>query len=218
MKEMKEEYKDFIGIYDNSVPIQLCNQFSENWEEAKKNQTIIDCTKENVTGLQDPQHSLSKKDETAYIGPLFSSMYPRPPVMQYFEHLKQCCLLYMKNYSIMFNGQIYNDIFKIHKVRKSEGYHSWHYERMDAAGLDRFLVYMTYLEAPEKGGETEFLHQSMRVTPVVGRTLIWPAGFTHMHRGNPPLEGEKMYVTGWFQTSKVDLEPPKGEIKNDFGL
>ena len=46
---MKEEYNDFVGIYDESVPIQMCNEFVENWEEAKKNETIIDMTKQNET-------------------------------------------------------------------------------------------------------------------------------------------------------------------------
>ena len=54
------------------------------------------------------------------------------------------------------------------------------------------------LESPKKGGETEFLYQSMRIEPEVGKLLIWPAGFTHKHRGNPPLEGQKTYMTGWF--------------------
>ena len=101
---------------------------------------------------------------------------------------------------------MYNDVFKIHKVRKTEGYHTWHYEKSSSQNLERFITYMTYLEVPEKGGETEFLHQSLRMKPVVGKTLLWPAGFTHMHRGNPPLVGEKMYITGWFHTSKINHE------------
>ena len=40
--KMKEEYKDFVGIYDESVPVELCNDFVNNYEEAKKNRTIID--------------------------------------------------------------------------------------------------------------------------------------------------------------------------------
>ena len=70
---------------------------------------------------------------------------------------------------------------------------------------------MTYLEVPKEGGETEFLHQSLRIKPIVGRTLIWPAGFTHMHRGNPPLDGEKMYITGWFNAAKIDINDVGGE-------
>ena len=60
------------------------------------------------------------------------------------------------------------------------------------------MAFMTYLQIPEEGGETEFLHQSLRIKPEIGTTLIWPAHFTHAHRGNPPLKGNKIYVTGWF--------------------
>ena len=202
---MKEEYKDFIGIYDESVPVELCNGFVEDWEEAKKNGTFIDLSKENETGYETPPPPLVRKDEVAFVAPLFSTIYPIPPVREYFDFLGECLEYYLTRYSINYGGIIYNDIFKIHKVRKSEGFHAWHYEKSDPNNSDRLLVYMTYLEVPEKGGETEFLHQSLRIEPIVGRTLIWPAGFTHMHRGNPPLDGEKMYIDGWFTSGRCIL-------------
>ena len=209
MKEekMKEEYKDFVGIYDESVPVDLCEGFVENWEKAKKNRTIIDLSKENEHTLTEKINPMQRKDEVIYVAPLSSTIYPRPPVSAYFECIQKCFECYVHRYSIMFEGNIFNDIFKIHKVGKSEGFHQWHYEKSGAEYLDRLMVYMTYLEAPKKGGETEFLHQSLRIEPIVGRTLIWPAGFTHMHRGNPPLDGEKMYITGWFNAGKVDKFP-----------
>jgi hypothetical protein len=49
----------------------------------------------------------------------------------------------------------------------------------------------------EEGGETEFLHQSIRAKPVKGRCVIWPAAFPYVHRGNPPLQGEKYIMTSW---------------------
>ena len=204
---MKEEYKEFVGIYDESVPVELCNGFVENYEEAKKNRTITDLKMENNgLGFTDTSNPLEKKDEAMFVMPLTSSIYPRPPVETYFQFLNQCFGLYLQRYSITFGAPLFNDIFKIHKVRKSEGFHSWHYERAAPAQIDRIMAYMTYLEVPEKGGETEFLHQSLRIDPVVGKTLIWPAGFTHMHRGLMPLEGEKMYITGWFHCGRVDFE------------
>ena len=63
---------------------------------------------------------------------------------------------------------------------------------------DRVLAWMFLLEAPEEGGETEFLYQSKRIPPEVGNVLMWPAYFTHLHRGNPPIKGHKLYATGWF--------------------
>ena len=198
------EYKDFIGIYDESVPVKLCEEFVNNWEEAQKNNTIIDLTKKNESGyVEKIENTNHRKDEIAKVTPLYSTIYPKPPVDAYFEFLEECVMLYLKKYSIYFDGPICNDVFKIHKVRKSEGFHAWHYEKADSAHLERLMVYMTYLEAPERGGETEFLHQSLRIDPIVGRTLIWPATYTHMHRGTPPLEGEKMYITGWLNSAKI---------------
>ena len=49
----------------------------------------------------------------------------------------------------------------------------------------------------EEGGELEFLYQSLRVKPKRGDLVVWPAGFTHLHRGNPPLKGEKYIIKGW---------------------
>jgi prolyl 4-hydroxylase len=205
---MKEEYKDFVGIYDESVPVDLCNEFVENYELAKKNRTIVDVKKENELNIPpDKIGGVFRKDESAFVAPILSTIYPIPPVKVYFEYLKKCFISYTEKYNFIFNGTIYNDVFKIHKVRKSEGYHVWHCEKDGAESLDRLMAYMTYLEVPKRGGETEFLHQSLRIDPVVGRTLIWPAGFTHVHRGNPPLDGEKMYITGWFNAAKVATYP-----------
>ena len=202
---MKEEYKDFVGIYDESVPVELCNEFVENFEEAKKNKTIVDLTKKNETGMLDSVPPYIRADEVVIVTPSSSTVYPIPPVYAYFDFLRKCYECYTKRYSIEFGHPLYNDFFKIHKVRKTEGYHRWHCEKSMPSTIERVLVYMTYLEAPKKGGETEFLHQSLRIDPVVGRTLIWPAGFTHKHRGNPPLDGEKMYITGWFSIPRVDF-------------
>ena len=82
--EMKEEYKDFVGIYDESVPVELCDEFVGNFEEAKKNRTIIDMTKENEIGYWNKPFPIVRKDEVALITPLTSTIYPVPPVNEYF--------------------------------------------------------------------------------------------------------------------------------------
>ena len=63
----------------------------------------------------------------------------------------------------------------------------------------RILATMMYLNDVDEGGETEFLYQSLRFKPKRGQFLIWPAGFTHVHRGNPPLSGEKYISTSWLE-------------------
>ena len=102
----------------------------------------------------------------------------------------------IKNY-IGINNFEYTSI-KIQKTLPSQGYHMWHVEK--GPGLDylrRALAFTIYLNDIEEGGETEFLYQSTRVKPKKGRIAIWPASFPYVHRGNPPLSGEKYIMTSW---------------------
>lgn len=85
----------------------------------------------------------------------------------------------------------------VQRTNPSEGYHIWHSEQQPNDS-SRFAVYTVYLNDVEEGGETEFLYQSKRVIPKKGRVSIFPASYTHTHRGNPPLKGSKYIITGWF--------------------
>ncbi|MGA1379858.1 MAG: 2OG-Fe(II) oxygenase, partial [Chitinophagaceae bacterium] len=60
----------------------------------------------------------------------------------------------------------------------------------------------SYEEETGWGGETEFLYQSARVEAAQGRLVLAPASYTHMHRGNPPLDGEKYILTSWLEFEK----------------
>ena len=57
---------------------------------------------------------------------------------------------------------------------------------------------MTYLNDVEDKGETEFVLQNLKVKAEKGKTLIWPADWTHTHRGIISPTQEKYIVTGWF--------------------
>ena len=84
------------------------------------------------------------------------------------------------------------------------GYHDWHYERAvaDCIQANRHLVFMTYLNDVDDGGETEFYYQKIKVKPQKGLTLIWPADWTYTHRGVVSPSQEKYIVTGWFNYFK----------------
>lgn len=89
--------------------------------------------------------------------------------------------------------------YKLQRTRPSEGYHVWHCENTSIAHKLRCLSWILYLNDIEEGGETEFLYLSKRVKPKAGRLVIFPAGFTHTHRGNPPLSETKYIATGWLE-------------------
>jgi len=48
-----------------------------------------------------------------------------------------------------------------------------------------------------RGGETYFSHYDINVKPKKGLTIIWPAEWTHAHRGNILLGESKYMLTGW---------------------
>ena len=60
------------------------------------------------------------------------------------------------------------------------------------------MYYKTNLNNIRRGGGTEFVYQRVIAKPRAGDLYIWPAGWTHMHRGvNAPKE-VKYILTGWF--------------------
>lgn len=81
------------------------------------------------------------------------------------------------------------------------GYPYWHCELyprdVHADTLHRHLLWTLYLNDGFAEGETEFLYQERKVVPRTGTLLLAPASFTHTHRGNRPLGGDKVIATSW---------------------
>jgi 2OG-Fe(II) oxygenase superfamily len=88
------------------------------------------------------------------------------------------------------------------------GYPRWHCEVYPDAKkpdtLSRTLLWTIYLNDDFAEGETEFFHQQRKITPRTGSLLIAPAGFTHTHRGNRPLRGNKYIATSWILFQRTE--------------
>ena len=185
---------NFIGVYDNYITKEECNNAIELFEnEDKFNRTLNRISSEKTSILQKQDQQYFATGHTIDV---------------WWEDLKPIIF----NYDIAWNHYAKNvgaqeaygitgfklTEMKIQKTLPTEGYHVWHLEhssrRFDSK---RAFVYSVYLNDVEEGGETEFLHFSKRVKPKAGRIVIWPAAFPYLHRGNPPLSGEKYILTSW---------------------
>lgn len=86
-------------------------------------------------------------------------------------------------------------------IKGSGGYPHWHSENypQDPTGeaLHRVLAFQFYLNDVAEGGETEFFYQERKVEAKAGRMVVFPAGFTHTHRGNVPQSNDKYIITSW---------------------
>jgi len=120
----------------------------------------------------------------------------------FFDGLQRCYDDYTNKYSVLRdNGRIRATAMKMQRTGPGGGYHVWHCEQGPEQQANRVVTYMLYLNsiAPENGAETEFLYQKKRFSPTENTMVLWPAAYTHAHRGNPVLgETHKYIVTGWF--------------------
>lgn len=192
MNEKTVNISNFIGTYDNYISDADCNKAIELFEAQNKfNKTV-----NRIAFQQAP--IIEKQDQQFFAQPDNIDIWweeMKPMMLNFDQALKH----YQQHTGI---GSCYSELYytnlKIQKTLPTEGYHIWHIEH--AKGFDtepRVLVFSIYLNDVAEGGETEFLHFSKRVQAKKGRICIWPAGFPYLHRGNPPLSGEKYILTSW---------------------
>ena len=74
-----------------------------------------------------------------------------------------------------------------------------HSERTDITTLHRIFAWMTYLNDVDEsdGGTTDFDYYNVKIRRERGKTLSWPAEWTHAHKGNILKAGNKYIITGW---------------------
>ena len=84
--------------------------------------------------------------------------------------------------------------YNIQKYVDGDGYFDLHHEQGFRFPF-RMLAWMVYLNDAKCG--TEFPYQKKKVKAKTGRLVIWPAGWTHLHKGETPNKGLKYITTGW---------------------
>ena len=195
---MDHNIKDFIGSFDGYFD-DVCDKYLR-WYKTLE---IGGFTQGRIFH----KHKMNDKSVELISGPYYFRDMPFPGDMPLSYVLRdfsdvfwKCAKLYADEYSILYDnsGMGIVDI-KMQKTCAGEGYHVWHCETDGMQSRNRTLAFMLYLNDEYEGGETEFLYQHRRIQPKKDRLLIWPAGFTHAHRGNMVLKGEKYIITGWVE-------------------
>ena len=117
----------------------------------------------------------------------------------YFDQLFECFRNYNDEWTFLKNISPKLEIgsFNLQRYKTGQHFKAIHTERCSLENLHRVFVFMTYLNNVEEGGETYFSHYDLEIKPKKGLTLIWPAEWTHAHRGNVLKKGHKYIITGW---------------------
>ena len=175
MIEKTFKIDNFIGVYDGYITEKECKKAIKIFEDQTNFNTTINrqtFEKASVLNKQDQQFFANSNNIKVWHSELKSLIVNFDMA---FKHYSEATGVM---HAFDTNDFLYTSL-KIQKTLPTEGYHVWH------------------IDDVEDGGETEFLHFSKRVKPKTGRIVIWPASFPYVHRGNPPLSGEKYILTSW---------------------
>jgi hypothetical protein len=196
----KSEFNDFIGIWENFVPPHVCQKTINFFEETIAVSTFYneDLASDEFGVLdgtgQFQNGSLGRKDLSILLN------YSNPKLnYELQQYLTACTHHYIDTYDQLKNSKLIAEDNKMQKTPPGGGYHVWHYENAGYGHHARELVWAIYLnDMPDGEAETEFLYQRRRIKPTVGTVVIWPAGMTHVHKGNTVFTQDKYILTGWF--------------------
>ena len=179
----------FIRIYENSMSEALMQELRD-WADRPPIDEGTLVSREASGINQFSNGKLGRDDSQKFLK--FSNHVLMKKVH---EELLPAMIDYVTEFSGASNSISYE--VKLQKTPIQGGYSEWHSEQGPGEASTRVLSWMVYLNDVEDGGETEFLYQGVKQKAKKGVLLIWPASFTHTHRGNPPYSNEKYIVTGW---------------------
>lgn len=196
---MQAEHKDFIAVYKNVFPEGYCQHLVSEFDRlansgAGANRQVSENAARHAK--DDYQILLNIRNHSALNFNGFDT------VDTFFDGLQHCYEDYSSKYSVIkSNGYVRATDMKLQRTDSGGGYHVWHGEQGGGVHANRVIVYMLYLNSlpKESNGETEFLYQQRRINPEENTMVLWPASYTHAHRGNPVYgDASKYIVTGWF--------------------
>ncbi len=123
---------------------------------------------------------------------------------KYFQSLFDCHKDYLAQWTFLATLAENLEIgsFNLQRYQSGQHFQKIHAERTSLNTLHRVLAWMTYLNDVDEGGATYFSHYDIEVQPRKGLTLIWPAEWTHAHKGGVVNEGSKYIITGWMNFSE----------------
>ena len=106
---------------------------------------------------------------------------------------------YIEKYSFLnYLDEFRLDIgYNIQRYYPGQGFYKEHCEHMGKTST-KVLAWSLYLNTIKDGGETMFTTYDKKIKAESGKISIWPAYWTHAHKGIVSNTETKYIATGWF--------------------
>jgi prolyl 4-hydroxylase len=187
---------DFIGVYQmpRDITDAVLSLFKKFEHKSIPGETL------NSDGIIGANPEIKDSSDLSFTK---IPRHSQAPLIEYLHALNDCLEQYKEDYPLCNEGhapwELIEDV-NIQHYLPGQGFKKLHFEKNGGALVNRHLVFMTYLTdiPPECGGGTAFPQQDRVLPCVAGSTAIWPAEWTHSHRGVVSDTHEKVIVTGWY--------------------
>jgi len=183
---------NFIGSWIIN-PLSICDELITYFESNQNKQ------KRGISGVGKNLDIKNSIDIT--VSPKEIKLPGNEVFEKYFHNLFTCYKDYVLQWPFLsvFAENLQVGKFNLQRYQSGQHFQSMHTERSSLETLHRVFAWMTYLNDVDvkEGGSTFFSHYGLEVQPRKGLTLIWPAEWTHAHKGNLLNADSKYIITGW---------------------
>ena len=182
---------DFIGVYDKVTSPKMCKKII-NFFEDNKDLHIRGRYSLNGQIVRDP----SVKDSMDLYMEFNVDAIPNIIIAKV---LNAYTSLYIDTFT---STEIVDEFsvdmgYNLQRYNPGQGYHLLHCEN-SARGMERVLAWTLYLNTVTEGGGTYYPEYDRTIDAVEGRLCIFPAFWTHAHKGIVSDTQTKYIATGWY--------------------
>ncbi len=185
---------NFIGIYDNAVSSDNCKEIIKWFDtEPLRRGTVM---------YEDGSGKVDTKVKSDWEVDPYKTLFTNRSFIDkiIIDALIKYTPLYRESYPCVDNIDPWNvcNVYNLQKYNPGDGYYNLHCENCNAATQERVLAWMIYLNTVTDKGGTYFDSYDLTTEAKEGRLVIWPAYFTHTHKGIVSETQTKYIATGWY--------------------
>lgn len=190
------EKNSFICVEDNALPERLCDEIVSLFDrsQSKLEGRVID---------ERGGHVVNRKAKMSMDLDLSGEVGLESGIDQELYRLVgRAFNTYVDMFGVLKAFSVYDTGYFLTRYSKGEGFYDWHIDAGNDATINRLFSCLIYLNTVNDGGQTEFFYQKTNVKPMKGRLILFPASWTHLHKGSVPVSEDK-YIMTTFLTHKV---------------
>lgn len=189
LRKMFKKEDDFILVQKNAIRKEEC-KFIRDWFDESEH-----LHRQGIVGL-DSKDVIDPSIKESIDIPL-NIFDPNAITSIISDPLNDAFSIYQSKYTVLqeMSDWSVSEYYNIQKYNANGGYKVLHFESSGPPICNRILVWMFYLNTIKNGG-TEFPYINRKIHAEEGTLLLWPAGFTHSHKG-VITNKTKYIITGW---------------------